>query len=257
MKCVKYIIYVHIECVVLNVAVGKRGVKTRKLFLNILLIMMIIITQNSKVYRVLCLEALLDDQAVPDWFNGSLVSQERGLGAEISYAVLQKEVTKRSLCQLGIQSSMNTTFCFCHCITVALALGRLRLMWLSHQALCGAPVLLLSFLIWSKDVLDCFSLRPFELSLLTQNFCVGLAYPGWFLFSFLEAESPLHPLLFFGLLAPPALLKLGHSVFNTSKGLNWLEGGSSLTYDQCIALASPVRSPTHGHLTSWHTLSKT
>lgn len=65
MKCVKCIIYVHIECVVLNVAVGKRGVKTRKLFLNILLIM-IITTQNSKVYRVLCLEALLDDQAVPE-----------------------------------------------------------------------------------------------------------------------------------------------------------------------------------------------
>lgn len=65
-QCVKYIIYVHVECVVLIVAVGKRGVKTRKLFLNILLIMMIITTQNSKVYRVLYLEALLDDQAVPE-----------------------------------------------------------------------------------------------------------------------------------------------------------------------------------------------
>lgn len=65
-QCVKCIIYAHVECVVLNVAVGKRGVKTRKLFLNILLIMMIITTQNSKVYRVLCLEELLDDQAVPE-----------------------------------------------------------------------------------------------------------------------------------------------------------------------------------------------
>lgn len=65
-QCVKYIIYIHIECVVLNVAVGKRGVKTRKLFLNILLIMMIITTQNSKVYQVFCLEALLDDQTVPE-----------------------------------------------------------------------------------------------------------------------------------------------------------------------------------------------
>lgn len=64
-QCVKCIIYAHVECVVLNVAVGKRGVKTRKLFLNILLIMMIITTQNSKVYRVLCLEEL-DDQAVPE-----------------------------------------------------------------------------------------------------------------------------------------------------------------------------------------------
>lgn len=126
-QCVKYIIYVHIEGVVLNVAVGERGVKTRKLFLNILLIMMIITTQNSKVCRVLCLEALLDDQAVPE-LMAVWVSQERGLGAEISYEVLQKEVTKRSLCQLVIQSPMNTTFCFCHCITVALALGRLRLM---------------------------------------------------------------------------------------------------------------------------------
>lgn len=53
--------------------------------------------------------------------------------------------------------------------------------------------------LMARDVLDCFSLRQFDLSLLTQNFCVGLAYPGWFLFSSLEAESPLQPLLFFWL----------------------------------------------------------
>lgn len=57
-----------------------------------------------------------------------MVRQERGLLAQISDEKLQKEITERSLCQLGIQSLMNTMFCLCRCVTAALALGRLRLM---------------------------------------------------------------------------------------------------------------------------------
>lgn len=139
-QCVKCVFYVRIECLVLNVIVGKRGVERRKCFLSVLLIKMMI-AQNSKVCWLLCLEALFGWSSRAWLGNGGMVSQERELLAPISDEILQKEVTERSFCQLGIQSLMNTTFCFCHCATVALALGRLRLMWPSDQDLFGALVL--------------------------------------------------------------------------------------------------------------------
>lgn len=169
------------------------------------------------------------------WVNGSLVSQERGLGAEISYEILQKEVTKRSLCQLGIQSSMNTTFCFCHCITVALALGRLRLMWLSHQALCGAPVLLLSFLIWWQGCVGLLLIKAIWVVLAHTKLLCRTGLPRLvfvFLFGGWEPSAAIVVLWAFGSLSTSEAWALS---FQHQEGFAPAEG-RVLTNDHCIAL---------------------
>lgn len=204
-----------------------------------------IMAWNSHICWLLHLETLLDDEIA--WLgNSGVVTQERGLLGQISDEKLQKQATKKRSLSAEHPVPHEYDVLLCCCVTCALALGKLRLMWPSDQAMFGAILRLPDPM--ARMYLTGSHLDRLNWPCLHKTFVLDWPAEADFLFFFfwtcweLTAAVDVH--WAFGSLSASEIWAHG-----IQHQWGFVLAGESPVIPSAVLCASCVRRPTHWHLT--------